>query len=203
MESLKQESPAAGRNREPILAALRDVLPERGLVLEVASGSGEHARWFAAALPRLRWQPTEREADRIASIAAWRADGGTANLLLPLMLDAARPELWPVARADAVVSVNLVHIAPASVGAGLLRGAAAVLPTGAPLVLYGPFREQGVPLAEGNAAFDADLRARDPEWGLRWLHEVAADAAAQGLRLAERRAMPANNLFVVFRKATV
>lgn len=193
-------APAAARNREPILAVLRDVLPRTGLVLEVASGTGEHARAFALALAPLRWQPSDPDPAARASIEAWRA-GGPAGLLAPLALDAAADAaLWPLAAADAVVSINMIHVAPPEAGRGLLAGAARLLPPGGPLVLYGPFREGGRHTAPSNAAFDAALRARDPEWGVRDLDTVAADAARHGLRLDRVTRMPANNLTVVFRR---
>ncbi|MGQ9364820.1 DUF938 domain-containing protein [Azospirillum sp. ST 5-10] len=197
MTDARRSAPAAERNRDPILDVLRRVLPATGLVLEVASGTGQHAVHFAAALPGLEWQPSDADARARASVAAWRADAGLANLREPLALDAAAGS-WPVARADAVVCINMIHIAPWAAAQGLLRGAARLLPEGAPLVLYGPFRRDGRHTAPGNAAFDADLRARDPAWGVRDLGEVAA--AAAGFRLGEVVEMPANNLTVVFRR---
>ena len=191
-------APAAARNREPILAVLREWLPRRAHVLEVASGTGEHAIWFAAALPESTWQPTENTPERLTSIAVWRAETGTPNLLAPLALDAAAPEGWPAIAADAVVAINMIHIAPWPATLGLMAGAARVLQPGGLLFLYGPFREPGVPTAESNEAFDADLRERDPAWGLRDLDEVASVAARQGLRLDARRAMPTNNLALRF-----
>lgn len=192
-------SPAAGRNRAPILDVLRQHLPARGLVLEIASGAGEHAAWFAQALPELTWQPTDRDEEGLRSIAAWRDAVGLPNLLLPLLLDVTAP-VWPVARADAVVCINMLHIAPWRAAEGLMAGAARVLPAGAPLYVYGPFREGGVHTAPSNAAFDRDLRARDPAWGVRDLDEVVAIAARRGLMLAARATMPANNLSVVLTK---
>ena len=193
-------APAAARNREPILAVLREWLPGRARVLEVASGTGEHAVWFAAGLPGVIWQPTENTAERLASIAAWRGEAGGANLLAPVALDAGAAEEWPVVAADAVVAINMIHIAPWGVTLGLMTGAARVLRPGGVLLLYGPFREAGVDLAESNAAFDADLRERDASWGLRGLGEVTAVAAAVGLRMEARRLMPAHNLAVLFRR---
>ncbi len=201
MSTAALSAPAVERNRAPILQVLRDALPETGLVLEVASGTGGHAAWFSAALPALAWQPTDHDAAALASIAAWREEAGLGNLLPPLMLDAARPESWPVARADAVVAINMVHIAPWNATEGLFAGASRVLPAGAVVVLYGPFKEPGVELAAGNAAFDIDLKARDPRWGLRDLGVVVALAGEHGFDLASRIGMPANNISVVFRKA--
>jgi SAM-dependent methyltransferase len=194
------ESPSVQRNRDPILAVLRGVLPPTGLVLEVASGTGEHAVHMARALPGLRWQPTDPDPIALRSIAAHGALAGLANLLSPIPLDVAGP--WPEGlTADAVVAINMVHIAPWAATHGLMRGAAAALRPGGALYLYGPFREEGVPTAPSNEAFDLDLRARDPAWGLRDLAEVAGVAERHGLRLAERTAMPANNLSVVFRRS--
>ena len=200
-------APAVARNREPILAVLRRVvplpiLPERGLVLEIASGSGEHAVYFAAALPNLRWQPTDPDPEARDSIAAYRAAAQLPNLLPPLALDAAASS-WPVTRADAVVSINMIHIAPWAAAEGLMAGAKRLLPGGGVLFLYGPFREHGQHTAPSNAAFDESLRARNREWGVRDLDEVAALASRHGLALEERLAMPANNLSVVFRRQTV
>jgi hypothetical protein len=192
-------SPASARNREPLLAVLRRWLPPSGLVLEVASGLGEHAAWYAEALPGLQWQPTDRGG--LSMLAMRRQDAGLANLLPPLALDAADPEHWPVARADAVVCINMIHISPWAATRGLMAGAARVLAAGAPLVTYGPYIEVDVATAAGNRAFDADLRERDPAWGIRDLAEVAAEAARNGLVLAERVAMPANNLCLLFRRA--
>lgn len=196
-----QTSPSAARNREPILAVLRRVLPAHGHVLEIASGTGEHAVHCAAGLPTLTWQPTDRDADALASIAAHRAFAQLPNLLPPLELDASAAS-WPVLRADAVVSINMIHIAPWRAAEGLIVGAARVLTPGGVLYLYGPFKEDGCHTAPSNAAFDRDLRARSPDWGVRDLGEVADLAHARGLELVERIAMPANNLSLVFRFRT-
>ena len=199
-DSAARTAPAAARNREPILAVLREVLPATGVVLEIASGSGEHAMWFAQALPGIEWQPSDGDDGARASIAAWRAQAGLANLRAPVALDAAAPETWPVARADAVVCINMIHIAPWAAAEGLFAGAARVLPAGGVLFLYGPYREGGRHTAPSNEAFDADLRRRNPEWGVRDLDAVTALAARHGFALARRVAMPANNLSVVFVK---
>lgn len=195
-----QTSPSVARNREPILAVLRRALPERGLVLEIASGTGEHALHFAAALPGLVWQPSDPDPAALASIAAHRAAEGPPNLLAPIALDVTAPS-WPAARADAVVAINMIHIAPWAAAEGLMRGAGRVLAPGGVLFLYGPYKEGGVHTAPSNAAFDASLRGRDPQWGVRDLEAVAEAAGAQGLALVERVAMPANNLSLVFRRA--
>lgn len=192
-------APSAQRNRDPILEVLRRVLPRQGTVLEVASGSGEHAVYFAEALPSLTWLPTDPGEAARASIEAWTAASGLRNVAPPRALDAAATE-WPVDRADAVVCINMVHIAPWAACTGLMRGAAGVLPPGAPLVMYGPFRVGGEHTAPSNAAFDEDLRRRDPAWGVRDLEAVVAEAGAHGLAHVETVAMPANNLTVVFRR---
>jgi hypothetical protein len=195
----RQHAPAALRNREPILAVLREELPESGTVLEVASGTGEHAVHFSRALPGLTWQPSDPSSEARASIAAWREAEGTTNLLAPLELDAAS-DTWPLTSADAIVCINMVHISPWESTEGLMCGAGRLLPSGAPLVLYGPYRRAERPLEPSNAAFDESLKARDPRWGLRELEAVAQCASASGLDLARVAEMPANNLTVIFRK---
>jgi len=192
-------APAVARNRDPILVVLRDVLPAAGMVLEIASGSGEHAVHFAAALPHLAWQPTDPDEQARGSIAAHAGQAKLANLLPPLALDAAAP-VWPVTLADAIVSINMIHIAPWRATQGLMAGAARVLPAGAPLYLYGPYRQHGQHTAPSNVAFDESLRARNPAWGVRDLDAVVALAAEHGLTLQRTVAMPANNLSVVFRR---
>ncbi|GAB6841537.1 DUF938 domain-containing protein [Methylorubrum rhodinum] len=202
-ESIADEAlfaPAAARNGAAIVGVLRAVLPPGGTVLEVASGTGEHAVRFAAALPALTWQPSDPDRRGRGSIRAHARMAGLPNLLPPVALDACA-KVWPVERADAVLCINMIHIAPWAATEGLLAGAGRLLPEGGPLVLYGPFRIGGAHTAESNARFDADLRMRDPEWGVRDLEAVLAAAAGHGLHLAERIAMPANNLSVVLRKA--
>lgn len=198
-DGARRHAPATLRNRDAIAAVLAGWLPPAGMVLEVASGSGEHVVHFAAAFPRLDWQPSDPDADALSSIAAWSADERAPNLASPLMLDAAAAD-WPLASADAVLCINMVHISPWAATLGLLAGSARILPRGAPLILYGPYLEAEVETAESNRAFDAGLRARNPEWGLRDRHQVAAAAADAGLAFAERRAMPANNLMLLFRR---
>jgi SAM-dependent methyltransferase len=195
-----QTSPSAARNRDPILAVLRQVLPSRGTVLEVASGTGEHAVHFAAALPDLTWQPTDYNPPALRSIVAHRDRAGLPNVLLPLELDASAL-VWPLARADAVVSINMIHIAPWAAVQGLMTGAGRVLPPGGVLYLYGAFKEDGRHTAPSNAAFDASLRAHNPAWGVRDLEEVAKLGRRNGLQLVARVAMPADNLSVVFRRS--
>jgi SAM-dependent methyltransferase len=194
-------SPSAGRNRQPILDVLRRVLPACGTVLEIASGSGEHAVHFAAGLPGLNWQPTDLDPGALRSIAAHRAAAELPNLLPPLELDVTWPS-WPVEHADVIVSINMIHIAPWRAAQGLMAGAGRLLSPGGILYLYGPFKEGGRHIAPSNAVFDDSLRSRDPEWGVRDAGEVAALAAGQGLALVERVAMPANNLSLVFRSGT-
>ena len=198
---MKRHAPATARNREPIAQVLRDELPGEGLVLEIASGTGEHAVHFARAFPALLWQPSDADPGALASIAAWRREEGLANLLSPLVLDAAQ-EKWPIAAADAVLSVNMVHISPPEAAEGLVAGAARVLPPGGPLILYGPFLEDDVETAPSNLAFNRSLKAQDTRWGLRnvtWLDRLALASKLERMRRVE---MPANNLMLVFRKRT-
>jgi SAM-dependent methyltransferase len=199
-ESLARTSAAAGRNREPILSVLREVLPEQGTVLEIASGTGEHAVHFARALPSLLWQPSDRDESAMASIEAHRAQAGLGNLLAPLRLDAERED-WPLESADAIVAINMIHISPWRATEGLIKGAARVLRPGGVLYLYGPYRVGGAHTAPSNAAFDRDLRERNPEWGVRDIGDVTAFAGRHGLQEAARVQMPANNLSLVFRRA--
>lgn len=194
----KRHAPATLRNRDAIAEVLADWLPPSGRVLEIASGSGEHAVHFAAAFPQLIWQPSDPDRDALISIAAWSGESGLANIAPPLALDASAAD-WPPADADAVLCINMVHISPWAATTGLLAGAARLLPAGAPLILYGPYVEADVATAESNIAFDASLRARNPEWGLRDTRDVIAAAAEAGFAFAERRAMPANNLMLLFR----
>ncbi len=189
--------PATARNRDAIVAVLRDVLPASGVVLEVASGSGEHVVHFAQAFPVLAFQPSDPEEAARQSIAAWARQAGLANVRLPLALDAAADK-WPLSSAAAILCINMIHIAPWRATQGLLRGAARLLPAGAPLYLYGPFRRAGVVTAPSNEAFDASLKARHPEWGLRDLEVVAALARDHGFSAPAVTEMPANNLSVVF-----
>jgi hypothetical protein len=191
--------PATQRNRDAILDVLRDTLPPAGLVLEIASGSGEHVVHFAQALPGLTFQPTDPDADALRSIAAWIAEHHLDNIRPPLMLDASSGQ-WPVTTADAVVCINMIHISPWSATLGLLREAGRILPAGAPLYLYGPYVQSGVVTVPSNEAFDASLKTRNPEWGLRHLDDVAAAAREAGFSAPTVVPMPANNLSVVFRK---
>lgn len=192
-------APATLRNRDAILAVLRRVLPETGVVLEVASGSGEHAAWFAGHLPHLAWQPSDPDRQALDSIAAHGAAAGLPNLRMPVFLDAADTD-WPVSHTDALVAINLIHIAPWAVTQGLMAGAAKRVSAGGCVILYGPFIEADVATSPGNATFDDDLRARNPAWGLRDRDAVCTCAARHGFALVERVAMPANNLTLVFRR---
>lgn len=195
----RRSAPAVSRNREPIAEVLREWLPERGLVLEIASGTGEHAAFFAEKFPELEWQPSDVNPDALASIRAWRETARLPNLREPLVIDAGAPD-WPIANADAVLSINMVHISPWDSALGLLDGAARLLKTGSPLIMYGPWLKDDIPTAESNLAFDADLKSRDPSWGLRRVEEFAAAAEERGLALELTRAMPANNLMLLLRR---
>lgn len=195
---MKRHAPATLRNRDPILEVLREALPRTGTVLEIASGSGEHVAYFAPALPQLRWQPSDYDASALAGIDAHVKDAGAANALPALHLDVCAP--WPIPRADAIVCCNMIHIAPPAATEGLLTGAARILAAGAPLILYGPFREGGVHTAPSNEEFDRSLRARNPEWGVRNLDDVIARAAELGLVHTRTVVMPANNRAVLFHR---
>ncbi len=191
-------APAFARNGDPIREALRQVLPQSGLVLEIASGSGEHVVHIARAFGALLFQPSDRDPAARASIDAWSRHAGVANVLPALALDAATD--WPIARADAILCINMVHIAPWSATEGLFRNAARLLPPGAGLTLYGPFDRAGTPLAPGNIAFDADLRARNPAWGLR--HLDALTRQATGFAPPSIIEMPSNNVLVTYRRTS-
>jgi SAM-dependent methyltransferase len=194
--AVRKHAPATLRNREAIAAVLADVLPARGTVLEIASGSGEHAAFFAERFPALEWQPSDPDAAALASVAAWCA--GLGNVAPALAIDAAAAD-WGVTRADAVLCINMVHISPWDATLGLMAGAARLLPTGGRLILYGPYRRADVPTAPSNEAFDASLKARDPAWGLRDVADVTAAAAAQDLAFERFVEMPANNIMLVYR----
>jgi hypothetical protein len=199
MTDSRLSAPHVARNAEPIADVLREVLPRRGLVVEVASGTGEHVLYFARNFPLLDWQPSDPDSGALASIEAWRVAAGSANLLPPVALDARAPD-WPIVAADALLCINMVHISPWAATVGLMRGAGRLLASGAPLYLYGAYRQAGVATASSNEAFDLSLRTRDPEWGLRDLEDVVAEAKKNGLDLDRVVSMPANNLSVVFRR---
>jgi len=198
MSDARQYAPATQRNRDVILDVLRPVLPARGLVLEVASGTGEHVVHLAGALPGLAFQPTDPNPEALASIEGWIAASGVTNVRRPLRLDATA-EHWPAATADAVLCINMIHIAPWAAAVGLFAGASRILAPGAPLYLYGPYRRGGAHTAPSNEAFDQSLKTRDPAWGVRDLEAVIGLAAADftGPDITE---MPANNLSLVFRR---
>ncbi len=197
MNGSLRHSPAAERNREPILAELRPRLPVSGTVLEIASGTGQHIAHFASALPHLDWQPSDRDADLFDSVQAWASDAG--NVRSPIELDVTKRP-WPVDAAAAVYCANMIHIAPWAAAEGLVSGAASILAPGASLFLYGPFKLDGRHTAPSNEAFDESLRSRDPSWGIRDLAAVAEQAEAAGFAAPLVVDMPANNLFVTFQR---
>ena len=194
---VKRHAPATERNRDVIAQTLARVLPAEGLVLEVASGTGEHAVHFAKMFPALTWQPSDPDPIALASINAWRADSNVPNMRPAMLLDASAE--WPMAQADAVVCINMTHISPWAATVGLLRNAARLLPQSAVLFIYGPYNQRDVPLADSNAAFDASLRQQNALWGLRYVEDIAAEAHVSGLHLDSVIDMPANNLSLIFR----
>lgn len=198
MQDSRLRSPAAARNRQPILEVLQQALPDEACVLELASGSGEHAVYFAAAMPGWEWQPSDPDPEAVASIDAWRRHAGVTNVHAPVRLDAVAGD-WPQGAYDGIVAINLVHIAPWEVTEALLAGAGQRLRDNGVLILYGPYKRAGRHTASSNEAFDADLRARDPRWGVRDLDDVEAAARAHGFILDHVAELPANNLAVVFR----
>lgn len=199
MSDARLFSAAAARNRGPILDVLRKVLPQQGLVLEVASGSGEHAVHFAAALTRLTFAPSDPSPRARESIAAWIAASRLGNVEPPLPLEATQAS-WPITRADAIICINMVHISPWPATVGLFENAHAILPPGGPLYLYGSYKRGGAHTAPSNAAFDANLRAQNPAWGVRDLETVADLACRAGFTEPEIIEMPANNLSLIFRR---
>lgn len=191
--------PSAARNRDAILGVLREVLPERGRVVEIASGSGEHSAYFAPQFPSLTWQPTDLDPGVLPSIAAHAADSGAANIETPIALDVtARP--WPVSDADAVLAINMIHIAPWAACEALIAGAAEVLSKDGTLFLYGPYRRNGAHTAPTNESFDRSLRSQNADWGVRDLEAVSDTAATHGLSLHAVHEMPSNNFSVVFHR---
>ncbi len=194
-------SPASVRNAEPILTILRAHLPKSGRVLEIAAGSGQHALTFSSALPGLEWTPSDPSPDARASIAAWAAQAGAPNLQTPLALDCMDETSWPEGQFEAVLCINMIHISPWAATEGLMKLAERALPRpGGLLYLYGAYREAEIPLAPSNEAFEANLKARDPAWGLRDRDEVVALARSHGLTLTLRTEMPANNISLLFRR---
>ena len=198
-EDDRRIAPAAERNKGPILEVLRRVLPPQGLVLEIASGTGQHAAHCAAHLPGLVWQPSDLDTGAHASITAWAAHGGLSNVRPRLTIDVTQ-EPWPLERANAIVCINMIHISPWDASIGLMRGAERLLPPGGVLYLYGPYKRGGAHTAPSNAAFDESLRQQNPAWGVRNLEDVAALASRHGFDLEEVVEMPANNLSVILRR---
>ncbi|MDB5943799.1 MAG: hypothetical protein JWQ13_3365 [Ramlibacter sp.] len=206
MQNPLTSSLAAERNKQAILEVLRKVLPARGMALEIAAGTGQHAAWFGAGLPGWIWQPTDADPQSLAGIAAWSTQAGLTNVRGPLLLDVTAPR-WPSAGPaftepfDAIYCANMLHIAPWAACAALMRGSARHLALDGALLTYGPYFEDGMAAADSNVAFDASLRERDPQWGIRRIEDVAAEARKVGLRLQQRHRMPANNLLLVFSRA--
>ena len=203
---MKRDAPATHRNREPILEVLRRWLPDPARVLEVASGTGQHAVYFAASMPYLDWQPTDSDSTSLESVASWVAEEGTSNVRAPIFLDASSPD-WPEgvlnewSAVDAIFNANMIHISPWAVAEGLFAGAGRVLESGGLLFLYGPFRVGGEHTSPSNMAFDESLRSRDPDWGVRDIERVDEVAQAAGLARVETYEMPANNQLLVFRRS--
>jgi SAM-dependent methyltransferase len=199
---VKRHAPATMRNREPILAELQKIFTAPAKVLEIASGTGEHAAFFARELPHVIWQPSDLDAAALASIAAHRADSGLDNLLPPLTLDVESGELGPAADGcDAIVCINMIHIAPWSATEGLFAGAARALSAGGLVVTYGPYRFEGAFTAPSNETFDAALRHENPAWGVRDLADVTRLAELRGFSRERVVPMPANNHVIVFRRS--
>jgi SAM-dependent methyltransferase len=196
---LRETAPSPERNKQPILEVLQRVLPPTGLVVEIGSGTGQHVTHFAKALPNLAFQPSEMDLERHPSIKGWIEHEKLSNVRPPLAIDLTKGR-WPVRAADAIVCINVIHISPWEATLALMRGAAEVLPPGGVLVTYGPYRRDGRHTAPSNQAFDADLKSRDPRWGVRDLEEVIAAAKDAGLEFEEDVAMPANNFSLVFRR---
>ncbi|MBC7709528.1 MAG: DUF938 domain-containing protein [Rhizobacter sp.] len=203
-----QHSPAAERNRQPILEVLQQLLPTQGAALEIASGTGQHVAWFAAGLPAWRWQPSDAQGDDFDSIAEWCAQAGVANVAPPVLIDVMGSR-WPFVGAefsgcfDAIYCANMLHISPWTTCAALMHGAARYLAANGVLITYGPYLERDVPTSLGNVDFDASLREANVQWGLRALDDVKQQAALAGLNLSARIQMPANNLLLVFQRAKV
>lgn len=198
-EQERRSAPAAIRNREPIAEVLRDWLPSSGMVLEIASGTGEHAVHFARSFPSLQWQPSDQGPEAFQSIRAWRSETQLPNLLEPVRLDASEAQ-WPIESAEAVLCVNMAHISPWTATLGLLEGASRVLVADGPLIFYGPWFADDVPTAPTNLDFDSQLRGRDSSWGIRKIDNLVAAAGSRGFTLIDRRPMPANNFMLLLRR---
>ena len=198
-------SPAADRNKQPILDVLLQTLPARGTALEIASGTGQHVAWFAAALPQWTWQPSDADPQSLPAITAWTSEAGLTNVRPPLHLDVMAAQ-WPsqgpafAKPFDAIYCANMLHISPWATCAALMQGCARHLTGDGVLVTYGPYLEDSVPTSPGNLSFDQSLRERNPEWGIRRIEDVAQEAQKAGLALHQRHAMPANNLLLVFKR---
>ena len=199
MSEAARVAPAVARNRAAIADVLRVWVPHSARVLEIASGSGEHAVHFCADRPDIQWQPSDRDADALASISAWSAQSGLSNMMPPILLDVASS--FPPMVVDAVIAINMIHIAPWAAALGFLAGAARVLPVGGVLYIYGPYFEHETASAPSNLAFDADLRSRNPDWGIRDLADLKEAAITSGFTFAARVPMPANNLSLIFHKS--
>jgi Protein of unknown function (DUF938) len=200
-QDLRRYAPATERNREPILAILQQVLPSTGTILEISSGTGEHAVFMAPQLAPRHWLPSDPNPEARASIAAWQQSAPCDDIHPPIDLDASSSE-WLVSSKEpitAIVNINMIHIAPRSAYLGLFAGASRILPVGGILYLYGPFKQGGVHTAPSNAAFDESLRSQNPAWGIRDLEEITAVAHSHNLELQQVYPMPANNLSVVFK----
>jgi SAM-dependent methyltransferase len=193
----KRHAPATERNRAAIAEVLRGILPEKGIVLEIASGTGEHIVHFADIFPHLSWQPSDPDPVALASIAAWSGEGSHSNLQSPMQIDASAN--WPVDHADAIICINMVHISPWAATLGLMKNAGRVLPVGGMLYLYGPYRRHDAPTAPSNQQFDQSLKERNPEWGLRYIEDLVAEASNAGMTLDRIIEMPANNMSLIFR----
>ena len=198
----KRLSEACERNKEPILEVLKDVFPAQGLVLEIASGTGQHAIHFATNLPNITWQPSDMDPELRKSVEAWQAESNLQNLKTPVHLDVTS-ENWPVEMADAMMCANMIHIAPWEACIGLLDGAGRILPEGGILCMYGPYKVGGKHTAPSNEAFDQSLRARNASWGIRNLDDVALEARRRGLHLIKTVKMPSNNFCVIYKKTAM
>ena len=201
MPPARPSSPAALRNRGPIADILQEILPDTGKILEIASGTGEHALYFAERFPHMLWQPSDGSDVAVEAIESWRATADLPNLLAPVKLDASAPEGWPeMDNISAILCINMVHISPWAATEGLMRGSAKLLALGELLILYGPYIREGIETAASNLVFDESLKQRNSAWGLRTLEQVAELANLYGLTLEEVTPMPANNIIAVFRK---
>ena len=195
----RRHAPATSRNRAPILKVLREHLPQLGTILEIASGTGEHISYFARAMPHLNWQPTDIDTGAILSTAAYCKDASLANLALPKRLDVMSSN-WPYTQLAGVLCINMIHIAPWSCSAGLISGAAQVLEGNGPLVLYGPFKRNGIHTAPTNETFDRMLQSKNPEWGVRDIEAVEAIARDAGFDESTAIEMPSNNCCLILRR---